>query len=40
MNALNGEELMKVSAIREDDAKGRHTTTHRELIVLPWRLLN
>ncbi|WP_337982937.1 ribosome small subunit-dependent GTPase A [Lysinibacillus sp. C5.1] len=35
MNALNGEELMKVSAIREDDAKGRHTTTHRELIVLP-----
>lgn len=26
---------MKVSDIREDDAKGRHTTTHRELIVLP-----
>ncbi|MGE7843002.1 ribosome small subunit-dependent GTPase A [Lysinibacillus sp. NPDC093712] len=35
MNALSGEELMKVSGIREDDAKGRHTTTHRELIVLP-----
>jgi len=35
MNALSGEELMKVSDIREDDAKGRHTTTHRELIVLP-----
>ncbi|MFJ5767474.1 ribosome small subunit-dependent GTPase A [Lysinibacillus sp. NPDC093210] len=34
MNALSGEELMKVSGIREDDAKGRHTTTHRELIVL------
>lgn len=26
---------MKVSTIREDDAKGRHTTTHRELVVLP-----
>lgn len=35
MNALSGEEVMKVSGIREDDAKGRHTTTHRELIVLP-----
>jgi len=35
MNALSGEALMKVSGIREDDAKGRHTTTHRELIVLP-----
>ncbi len=34
-NVLSGEELMKVSNIREDDAKGRHTTTHRELIVLP-----
>ncbi|WP_107924064.1 ribosome small subunit-dependent GTPase A [Lysinibacillus parviboronicapiens] len=34
-NALCGEQLMKVSGIREDDAKGRHTTTHRELIVLP-----
>ena len=26
---------MKVAGIREDDAKGRHTTTHRELVVLP-----
>lgn len=34
-NALVEEELMKVSGIREDDAKGRHTTTHRELVVLP-----
>ena len=25
---------MAVSAIREDDAKGRHTTTHRQLIRL------
>ncbi|WGF36732.1 ribosome small subunit-dependent GTPase A [Lysinibacillus capsici] len=34
-NALCGEILMKVAGIREDDAKGRHTTTHRELVVLP-----
>lgn len=34
-NALAGQEKMKVSGIREDDAKGRHTTTHRELIILP-----
>ena len=34
VNALANSELMKVSDIREDDAKGRHTTTHRELIVL------
>lgn len=35
VNALAGEELMAVGAIREDDARGRHTTTHRELILLP-----
>lgn len=35
VNALAGESLMKVNTIREDDAKGRHTTTHRELICLP-----
>jgi len=34
LNALMGEEYMRVNAIREDDAKGRHTTTHRELILL------
>lgn len=34
-NALVEDSLMKVSDIREDDAKGRHTTTHRELVVLP-----
>ena len=34
-NALLYTSQMKVSAIREDDAKGRHTTTHRELVVLP-----
>ena len=34
VNALAGEELMAVSAIREDDSRGRHTTTHRQLIRL------
>ena len=34
VNALAGEEIMNVSAIREDDSKGRHTTTHRQLIRL------
>lgn len=35
VNALMGEEIMKVKDIREDDSKGRHTTTHRQLITLP-----
>lgn len=34
-NALLNTSHMVVSDIREDDAKGRHTTTHRELVVLP-----
>ena len=34
VNALAGETVMDVSAIREDDSKGRHTTTHRQLIRL------
>ncbi len=35
VNALYGETVMATGAIREDDARGRHTTTHRELILLP-----
>lgn len=35
VNALAGADLMDTGAIREDDARGRHTTTHRELVVLP-----
>jgi len=35
LNALAGEELMAVKEIREDDSRGRHTTTHRELFRLP-----
>ena len=34
VNALAGETLMAVNEIREDDSKGRHTTTHRQLIRL------
>ncbi len=35
VNAIAGEDLMSVNAIREDDSKGRHTTTHRQLLMLP-----
>jgi len=34
-NTLLGIEKMKTSAVREHDARGRHTTTHRALIALP-----
>jgi ribosome biogenesis GTPase len=34
VNALAGEEIMAVSEIREDDSRGRHTTTHRQLIMM------
>lgn len=34
VNALAGEQVMSVNSIREDDSKGRHTTTHRQLILL------
>ena len=34
VNALAGETIMTVGGIREDDSKGRHTTTHRQLIRL------
>lgn len=34
VNTLAGEQIMDVNGIREDDSKGRHTTTHRELIRL------
>jgi len=35
LNALMGETAMAVKAIREDDSRGRHTTTHRQLFMLP-----
>ena len=34
INSIAGEEIMKTSEIREDDSKGRHTTTYRQLIEL------
>ena len=34
VNALAGEEIMDVGGIRESDGRGRHTTTHRELVML------
>lgn len=34
-NALAGKEILKTGSIREDDGRGRHTTTHRELVLLP-----
>lgn len=34
VNAVAGYDLMKVNGIREDDSRGRHTTTHRQLIMM------
>ena len=34
VNALAGSELLETQEVREDDHRGRHTTSHRELIVL------
>ncbi|WP_231868437.1 ribosome small subunit-dependent GTPase A [Fictibacillus phosphorivorans] len=33
-NKLFGSEVLKTNGIREEDGKGKHTTTHRELLVL------
>ena len=33
-NALVGKNIMDTKAIREDDSKGRHTTTYRQMFVL------
>ena len=35
VNALAGKEVMTEGGIREDDSKGRHTTTHRQMLMLP-----
>ncbi len=35
INALSGTRSIATQAIREDDAKGRHTTTSRQLHILP-----
>ncbi len=35
VNTLSGSEIMSTGGIREDDAKGRHTTTSRQLVAMP-----
>lgn len=35
LNALMERNVMAVKSIREDDSRGRHTTTHRQLFMLP-----
>ena len=37
INALTGEPRLKTAAVRASDSRGRHTTRHRQLIVLPGR---
>jgi len=35
VNAILGEDRLATTAVRASDARGRHTTTHRELVVVP-----
>lgn len=35
VNALARQKLMETGAVREEDARGRHTTTHRQMLRLP-----
>lgn len=35
LNGLYGAAVVQTGEVRETDSKGRHTTTHRELVVLP-----
>jgi len=35
VNALSGQDTMATQEIRESDARGRHTTSHRQLVLLP-----
>jgi ribosome biogenesis GTPase len=35
INRILGEDRLKTQEVREDDSRGRHTTTYRELIILP-----
>lgn len=34
INTLLGEELLATGEVREDDSRGRHTSTHRQLVLL------
>jgi len=35
INRLIGRDVLATKSVREDDDKGRHTTTHRQLLLLP-----
>ena len=35
VNRLVGADVQRTRAVREADSKGRHTTTHRELVPVP-----
>jgi ribosome biogenesis GTPase len=35
INSLLGDDLLKTGPLRQSDQRGMHTTTHRELIILP-----
>lgn len=35
VNSIAGQELLATAAVRESDGRGRHTTSHRELVPLP-----
>jgi ribosome biogenesis GTPase len=35
LNTLVGQEVMRTAGVREGDDRGRHTTSHRELVPLP-----
>jgi ribosome biogenesis GTPase len=35
-NAMLGAERLRVSTVRQDDSQGRHTTSYRELVFLPY----
>ena len=35
INRIFGEEILPVGDVREGDAKGRHTTTRREMVIIP-----
>jgi ribosome biogenesis GTPase / thiamine phosphate phosphatase len=37
INAISGTDSLKTGAVRAKDSRGRHTTRHRQLIVLPER---
>jgi ribosome biogenesis GTPase len=39
LNALLGEERQSTGSIRENDSRGRHTTSSRQIIPLPWGAL-